>query len=193
VTTEALLASALGAGDAHELFGWLRRLSFVEEGPHGLFPHDLAREVLDADLRWRNPERYLELHRGVRRFIVGHLRQARGLERQRAFFDLLYLHRHSPIMRAAFDWATLGTAYVEPATPEDREAVLGMARRHEGDASARIAEHWWRRQPEAFAMFRGSGGELVGFIAGLALHRADPADLDGASPPSRTPRHGIRP
>jgi hypothetical protein len=108
VTTEALLASALGAGDAHELFGWLRRLSFVEEGPHGLFPYDLAR-------------------------------------------------------------------------------------RHEGDASARIAEHWWRRQPEAFAMFRGSGGELVGLIAGLALHRADPADLDGASPPSRTPRHGIRP
>ena len=108
MTTEALLASALGVGDAHELFGWRRRLSFVEEGPHGLFPYDLAR-------------------------------------------------------------------------------------RHEGDASARIAEHWWRRQPEAFAMFRGSGGELVGFIAGLALHRADPADLDGASPPSRTPRHGIRP
>ena len=81
-------------------------------------------------------------------------------------------------MRAAFDWATLGTAHVEPATPEDREAVLAMVRGHEGEASARIAEHWWRRQPEAFAMFRGSGGELVGFIAGLALHRADPADLE---------------
>jgi hypothetical protein len=177
VTTETLLAAALGDGDAHELFGWLRRLSFVEEGRHGLFPHDLAREVLDADLRWRNPEGYLELHRRVRRFIVGHLRQARGRERQQAFFDLLYLHRHNPIMRAAFDWATLGTAYVEPATPDDREAVLGMVRRHEGEDSARIAEHWWRRQPEAFATFRTDGGELVGFIAGLALHRADPADL----------------
>jgi SAM-dependent methyltransferase len=178
VTTEALLAAALDGDDAQELFGWLRRLSFVEEGPFGLFPHDLAREVLDADLRWRNPEGYLELHRRVRRSIVGRLRQARGRERQRAFFDLLYLHRNNPIMRAAFDWATLGAAHVEPARPEDREAVLGMVRRHGGQDSARIAEHWWRRQPEAFATFRAGGGELVGFIAGLALHRADPADLE---------------
>ena len=178
VTTEALLDAALDGDDAHELFGWLRRLSFVEEGPFGLFPHDLAREVLDADLRWRNPEGYLELHRRVRRFIVGHLRQARGRERQRAFFDLLYLHRNNPIMRAAFDWATLGTAYVEPATPRDRQVVLDMVRRHEGEDSARIAEHWWRRQPEAFATFRTGGGELVGFIAGLALHRAEEADLE---------------
>jgi RimJ/RimL family protein N-acetyltransferase len=178
VTTEALLAAALDAGDAHELFGWLRRLSFVEEGPHGLFPHDLAREVLDADLRWRNPDSYLALHRRVRRFIVGHLRQARGLDRQLAFFDLLYLHRNNPIMRASTDWVTLGTAHAEPATPKDREAVLSLVRRHEGEASARIAEHWWRRQPEAFAVFRRSGGELVGFVAGLALHRAGPADLE---------------
>ena len=178
VTTEALLASALGVEDAHELFGWLRRLSFVEEGPYGLFPHDLAREVLDADLRWRNPESYLELHRGVRRFIVAHLQQAHGLERQRAFFDLLYLHRNNPIMRAVFDWETLGTAHTEPATARDREAVLAMVGRHEGAASARIAEHWWRRQPEAFTAFRGPAGELVGFIAGLALHRAGPADLE---------------
>jgi len=178
VTTEALLAAALEGDDAHELFGWLRRLSFVEEGPQGLFPHDLAREVLDADLRWRNPEGYLELHRRVRRFIVGHLRRARGLERQQAFFDLLYLHRNNPIMRASTDWDTLGTAHVEPATAKDREAVLAMVRRHEGEASARIAEHWWRRQPEAFAMFRSTGGELVGFVAALALHRADPADLE---------------
>ena len=33
VTTEALLAAALDGGDAPELFGWLRGLSFVEEGP----------------------------------------------------------------------------------------------------------------------------------------------------------------
>jgi hypothetical protein len=177
VTTEALLAAALEDGGAHELFGWLRRLSFVEEGPEGLFPHDLARDVLDADLRWRNPESYLELHRRVRRFIVDHLRQAHGLDRQRAFFDLLYLHRNNPIMRASTDWGSLGTAYAEPAGAGDREAVLALVHRHEGEASARIAAHWWERQPEAFAVFRSTDGELVGFAAGLALHRAGPQDL----------------
>jgi hypothetical protein len=178
VTTEALLASALDGGDAHELFGWLRGLSFVEEGPYGLFPHDLAREVLDADLHWRNPEGYLELHRRVRRFIVAHLQQARGPERQRAFFDLLFLHRRNPITRAMFDFETLGAAQAEPATGQDRQAVLAMVHRHEGAASARIAEHWWRRQPEGFVAFRGTRGELIGFIAGLALHKANPADLE---------------
>jgi len=177
VTTEALLAATLDGDDAHELFGWLRRLSFVQEGPQGLFPHDLAREVLDADLRWRDPESYLELHRRVRRFIVDHLRRARGLERQAAFFDLLYLHRNNPIMRASIDWGSLGTDRAEPATPEDREAVLALARGHEGAASARIAAHWWERQPETFTVFRSTDGELVGFVAGLALHRAGPEDL----------------
>jgi hypothetical protein len=178
VTTEALLASALGPGDAHELFDWLRRRSFVEEGPYGLFPHDLAREVLDADLRWRNPESYLDLHRGVRRFIVARLREGRGLERQQAFFDLLYLHRNNPIMVTTFDLAALGSAQVEPATDQDRQAVLAMVRRHEGEASARLAGHWWRRQPEGFSVFRTTGGDLVGFLASVALHRAGPADLE---------------
>ena len=39
-----------------DLFDWLRDLSFVEAGPDGLFPHDLARDVIDRDLRWRDPE-----------------------------------------------------------------------------------------------------------------------------------------
>src|SRR5207237_2914036 len=46
VTNEALLAYTLGVTDAHELFEWLRNLSFIESGPLGLFPHDLAREAL---------------------------------------------------------------------------------------------------------------------------------------------------
>jgi energy-coupling factor transporter ATP-binding protein EcfA2 len=58
VTTEALLREVLTLEDAHELFAWLRGLSFVESGPDGLFPHDLARDALESDLRWRDPEGY---------------------------------------------------------------------------------------------------------------------------------------
>ena len=42
---------------------WLRGLSMMELGRRGLFPHDLAREALAAELRWRHPERYAEIHR----------------------------------------------------------------------------------------------------------------------------------
>ncbi len=61
VTTEALLREVLGLEDAHELFGWLRELSFVESGPEGVYPHDLARDALEADLRWRDPDGYRQL------------------------------------------------------------------------------------------------------------------------------------
>ena len=47
--------------DAHAIFEWLSQLLFIEQGPFGLFPHDLAREALDADWRWRNPEGFRQL------------------------------------------------------------------------------------------------------------------------------------
>jgi hypothetical protein len=100
VTTEGLLADVLGTADAPALFEWLRRVSFVEHGPEGLFPHDLAREVLDADLRWRDPESFRDLHGRVLRSLVGRLQARTGREQQRAYFDLIYLSRNNPLMRA---------------------------------------------------------------------------------------------
>jgi hypothetical protein len=38
VTTEALLRETLEIDDAHDLFAWLRELSFMEVGPDGLRP-----------------------------------------------------------------------------------------------------------------------------------------------------------
>ncbi|MDZ4717795.1 MAG: hypothetical protein SH847_04945 [Roseiflexaceae bacterium] len=59
-TTESLLAAMLDLPNAHELFDWLRSLSFVASTRQGMFPHDLAREALTADVRWRNPQWYAE-------------------------------------------------------------------------------------------------------------------------------------
>jgi hypothetical protein len=56
LTTESLLAEMLGVPDAPELFEWLRGLSLIQSGAHGIFPHDLARKAMTADLRWRNPD-----------------------------------------------------------------------------------------------------------------------------------------
>lgn len=51
LTTKALLAAMLESPDAHDLFEWLRNLSSIESGSQGIFPHDLAREALAADVR----------------------------------------------------------------------------------------------------------------------------------------------
>jgi hypothetical protein len=170
-TTEDLLRTTLGGDDGAELFAWLRALSFVDEGPHGAFPHDIARDALDADLRWRDPDRYRELHRGVRRHVLAHI------EGPAEVADLIFLHRGNPFTSAFWDWESFGLAYPDRLRAQDHEALLAMVERHETAASRALAEHWLDRQPSAFVVFRGSDGDPIGFYATLALHEASEADL----------------
>ena len=99
VTTEALVREVLGLEDAHALFTWLRELSFVESAPDGVFPHDLARDALEADLRWRDPDGYRQVFRGIRSHTSGRLRTSRGREQQHAIADAKYLFRRLPASR----------------------------------------------------------------------------------------------
>jgi hypothetical protein len=179
VTTEALLATALQLEDAHDYFEWLRGLSFIESGPLGLFPHDLAREALDADLRWRNPDWYAELHQRERSYYTQKLLETKGLEQQRVLIDDVYLHRHNPMVKPFLQWGEFGSVYGERAKPKDIPALLEMVKTHEGPASAKLAKHWFAKQPEGITVYRGSGQEAVGFLLMLGLHRIDPDDIDG--------------
>jgi hypothetical protein len=178
VTTEALLREVLGLEDAHELFTWLRELSFVESGPEGVFPHDLARDALEADLRWRDPEGYRRVFRGVRSHINGRLQTSRGQEQQRAIADAKYLFRRLPGVGSPLDWEAWGQQYPEPARPGDREPILDLVLAWEGEASAAIAARWWERQPESFFVVRGQDGVVGGFLALLDLTRASTQDIE---------------
>jgi len=176
-TTEAMLADVLDVADTHALFEWLRRLSFIEHGRYGLFPHDLAREVLDADLRWRNPDRYWQLKQRMLLYLRSRFAQTSGVDQQRLRLDMFFISRHDPGMKPFFAWDVLDSAYAEPAASEDAPAILATVRAHEGEASAQIAQYWLRRQPEAFLVFRDHSGEVVGFMANLVLRQATPDDL----------------
>lgn len=179
VTTEALLADLLGEAQAHELFTWLRGLSFIEQGPHGLFPHDLAREVLDRDLRWRNPESFRQLRRQVRRFIVRQLQESSGLDQQQAVYDWLYLQRYNSVAQGYLEMNSLvSSIYAEPATAHDYPLILEMVQRHEGELSVPIAQYWLQRQPQAFTVFRTADQQPSGFVAALVLQEVAPEDLE---------------
>jgi len=125
MASEALLADALGPEAAHGLFAWLRERSFIEQGPHGLFPHDLARDVLDADLRWRNPQAYQAVHRQARHYYDRLLSQTHGPEQRAISADLIYLNRHNPNTKSFFDYDTLGQAYTEPTATQELAAFIG--------------------------------------------------------------------
>ncbi len=180
-TTEALIRVGIDLGAASEaaaLFDWLRGLSFVDAAPEGLFPHDLARDVLDTDLRWRDAAAYDTLHMRVRRHLVGRVRSTSGPERRRTATDLVFLHRSNPLMHRFFDFSGLGQGYLDRLRPEDHEPLRAMVEQHEGPASVAVLTHWIERQPEGFAIVRvGAEPSPRGFTMLLALHDATTDDL----------------
>jgi hypothetical protein len=185
VTTEEVLRAVLGpdgdASEAHERFAWLQELSFIETGPDGVLPHDLARDVLDADLRWRDAAEYARIFRLVARAIRGRLGDLHGAEQQRAISDLKFLFRHVPGVLSPIDWEAWGQHHPEPATPDDRESVLALIATAEGEDAARIAAVWWAAQPEGFSVLRDRSDRVRGVVCLLDLTAA--AEGDRAADP----------
>jgi hypothetical protein len=174
--TEPALAAALACDDAHAIFEWVAGLSFIEYGPRGLFPHDLAREVLYADSRWRDPELRRTLNARLLWHLYERFQRAQGVEQQRIWFDLIYVQRYNPGLRPFYAWSEVNTLHAHPIEPSDEAAILQMTARHQSAASATIAAHWLRRQPTAFLGFRDAMGDLVGYMANLRLDAVTPED-----------------
>ncbi len=179
LSTESLLTEMLMVNEARELFDWLHSLSFIETGQEGLFPHDLAREALIADLRWRNPEWYAELHRRARKHYMARLQQTSGSAQQRILLDYIYLHRDNLLVRPLFEWKLSGSLSTDSMQePGDMATLLNMVQRHEGEEAARMASYWFSRQPDGVLVFRDEKRQPVGFMSMIAIHRTTLADAE---------------
>jgi len=180
LTTESLLTEVLALPDAHEQFMWLRALSFVESSRLGLIPHELAREVLVADLHWRNPEWYAELHRRLRDYYAAHFRHTRDPQhQQQILLDYIHLHRDSPSLRPYLDafFAQEGTLMVDVMRAGDVPLLLELIERHEGAEARHHAGHWFDRQPQGVTVLRDTAQQPVAFIAAIVLNQADPVEV----------------
>ncbi|MEW2359197.1 ATP-binding protein [Spirillospora sp. NPDC029432] len=180
-TTEELLRAMLGDGAA-ALFGWLRAQSFVEEREYGLFPHDVVRDILDADLRWRDPGGYAALHRSLRAHFVARVRRAAEDDgvRHQALADVMFLARGHPVVSGYWRLTGLDRLSAGGLRPGDAETVLAMTRELQGEEQAAYAAYWLERQPGGFGIFRDGAGEPFGYAAYLELREADLGDDPGA-------------
>lgn len=169
LTTEPLLAALLDLPDAHDLFIWLRELSFIESEWRGLFPHDLARTAITADLRWRNPTRHGQLQQRARAYYMAQLTQKDLLIQQQALADYLYLDRDNPLVSAHFAWQESGAIFVDTLRATDHGPVLAMIEQYEGSVAARLAAHWLSRQPAGARVLRDALGTPQGFLLLVAL------------------------
>jgi energy-coupling factor transporter ATP-binding protein EcfA2 len=182
VMTEPLLRATLETPDAEQLFAWLRDRSFIEAGPEGLLTHDMARDVLASDLRWRNPSLYRTLHRRARLYFVERAKEARqGSDQRRYLKEMVYLHRDNPIIRPIFERTRSEmkrpVAVEEPFVfDRDAEEVRAIVSRHEGRESAELALRWARQQPAGARVFR-EDRKVVGLFISVFLEQASDRDI----------------
>ncbi|MET1074551.1 MAG: ATP-binding protein, partial [Umezawaea sp.] len=173
VTTEDLLRSMVG-GDAAELFDWLRTQVFVDESPYGLYPHDVVRDAVTADLRWRDPGRYADLYR---RKLAAHHDQVRAAAGERERLDLMVMTvvlngARSPFTALASLPPTMRT-HADGLRDDDRSPITAMTTRWQGPEQAELVAHWMDRSPGSFRVFRTGTGEPQGYGACLDLTTAD--------------------
>lgn len=173
VTTEALLAALLGEPDVHGLFGWLCELPIMEYTDRGVRPHDLLRDLLAADLRWRDPDGVARLRRRARDFY--HRRLDGG---EPVLFDLAYLHRDNAVLGPFLSCVTPGSdpgeLAITPMRAGEWPALREVLVRHEGAGSAELVDRW--ASPGTVSVVRGPDGVAAGFMVLLSLDTVDPAD-----------------
>jgi hypothetical protein len=177
VTREDLLRSLFGE-DGAELFAWLRDQPFIDANPQGLRPHDLVRDLLVADLRWRDPQAWRVMNQQVEPYFLQAALNAAEPDVLSGVSALKYLHRHGDLMRYFITWRERGEVYEDAYRESDRDAVLRMAERVDGPAEAVLVDYWLGRQPEAFRVCRRPGDdELVAFAGWLRLTSPDETDV----------------
>ncbi len=174
-TTVDLLASVLDDRRADEHFQWLDGLSFMERGPLGLFPHDMARDAIERDLQWRSPEQALKDHQKIREWYVSIIDRGTSSEQLQASFDLMYLHRNQPAMRPLVEWSVNSSAWLEPVMADSLDYCRALVLAAEGPTSATAFDYWYEVQPERFSMVVTGGKRRLGFVAAVDL-RDDRSD-----------------
>lgn len=180
--TESLLAEVMGIDDASELFSWMCGLSFISIGREGIYPHDIAREALSADLRWRHPDWNAELHTRSRHYYHRKLKETAGEAQRRVLFDLLYLHRLNPVVKPFFDWQESGSFWVDVAGHNDLPALREMVQRHEGIESLAAFDDWSKHPAAQLWVWRDGAKQANAFVLKINTHEiatdkqtADPA------------------
>jgi hypothetical protein len=176
-TTQDMLAAVIGEEAAPELFDWLGSLSFVEAGPSGLFPHDLVRDAVVADARWRGPDRWVHKGTQLLGYYLQRLRGGAGAVQRSVVTDMLFLHRHTPLMQRFVDFNALGSITFEPGDAEALADASWLVGQELDEASEALFRQWVGHRASHFWVLRDPARRLVG--AGLCMDLAmmSPAEI----------------
>jgi hypothetical protein len=145
------------------IFDWLRNLSFYDQNMAGIFPHEIAREALSRDVKWRNPDWYSSLHEKIRNYYIKKLMASSGAGQRNALYALIYLHRLNPMVKPFFDWQENGSFWQDQFKPEDLLLLQAMVKKMEGNESETYFKSWALHPAAEIWVYRNPTGEPVAF------------------------------
>ena len=179
MTTRSMIRELCDQAGAEQLYEWLAAQPWIDRLSEGLCPHDLAREVIEADLYNNDPDRYASAKRALRNHILDPVRLQEDPDR--CAENYLYLHRRRSVLRAAWDWSSFGQTEATGVRVGDRDALAELVAASYGPATVAVLDHWLERQPHGFIVLR-SLGDVIGFITMLVFD--EPTSDDLAADPS---------
>ncbi|MCA9562663.1 MAG: hypothetical protein KC561_04195 [Myxococcales bacterium] len=189
---EDLIDTVLDFEDSTKAMDWLSKLSFTFADSHGVVLHDLARDALLTDLRWRSESRFHSLRERAHEHLAKVVRRTKDPRTRLSLTkDLLHLHIQNPAVGPFFEWDR-ETGWMESADPEDHAAATAIVRKHEGDESAAIFQHWLKVQPNALHVCRSSREGVNGLALWLNLDRLAPEDWQLKDPGVETVMNFLR-
>lgn len=155
-TTEPLLREVLERGDPAELYAWLHAQPYVETGPHGLYPHNVVREVLVAEKKRggsrRRPTR-CDTPSGAARCGAA----ARGPRASAARRAVRF-----PVRAPRRGRTTTGTPsgrVTGPPRPADEDGLRELLAQHAGGPGGAATLPWLDEQPGGVDLYRS--GQVV--------------------------------
>ena len=130
---ESVLSAVSGVPEVSEEFGRLCHLSVVRPSSHGLALHEVVRHILDADLRWRNPDRHHRLRE--RAFAHYRERMQRTLSSEDhdwLLADCFYLLENEFLRQWAFNRHEPAGSWVDRARVGERQDAGELFATHQG-------------------------------------------------------------
>jgi energy-coupling factor transporter ATP-binding protein EcfA2 len=170
ITTESLLQQVMEIEDASELFAWLQDLSFTDSNRMGVYPHDLAREAIVADLMWRNPDWNKTLHKRIRKYFIDRLSKTATEQQRIVLYQLSYLHKHHAAVRPYLEWQEGASNWMDMMKETDIPLMQAMVEKHEGKESAANFLYWVKHPASFVWVFRNASKPCSGFILRININ-----------------------
>ncbi|MBX3230629.1 MAG: ATP-binding protein [Labilithrix sp.] len=181
--TQSMLQHLTSDGEALATFRWLQRRPYVRCSPEGIVVHDLVRDVVESELRWREPDRHAALSaRAVERYC-DELGRGELASRMRASVSALaWMFCRQPSIRRTFE-AAAHDLYVDELRDDDVPVLARLVDEVDGAGARRAWERSLAWQRGATTVARDARRRPRGMWVELVLapgeipadHECDPA------------------